>query len=107
MISGCMFSLGTIILKILVSETSLFLLITNPLFIFVNVVFGGGGFILSQISIKMEKTSQVWLVSTATATLIIISAGFFLLKENISIYELVGVILMILGTIIILFKKIK
>jgi uncharacterized membrane protein len=107
MISGCVFSLGTVILKLLISGTTLLLLLTNPMFIFVNIVFGGGGFVLSQISIKMEKASHVWLVSTASANLIIFLSSFLVLKEVITISELIGIMLMIVGTLIILVKKTK
>lgn len=107
MLSGCMFSLGNIILKYLVSETSIYFLLINPLFIFTIVVLSGGGFILSQISMKREKASHMWLVSTAAATLIIFLTSFLIFKEEIIISEVVGIILMSVGTLLLIFKKIE
>jgi drug/metabolite transporter (DMT)-like permease len=107
MISGCIFSIGTVLLKILVAETSIPALFTNPTFLLINIVFGGGGFVLSQISIKKEKASQTWLVSTAAANLIILLGGFLVLGEKIAISESAGVIMMILGSMLLFVKKAK
>jgi len=107
MISGCIFSLGTVILKILVSGMDLIPLLTNPTFIFVNLVFGGSGFILSQISIKMERASHVWLVSTAAANLIIFLASFLYFKEIITFSEIAGIILMLFGSVLLFVNKTK
>jgi uncharacterized membrane protein len=77
------------------------------MFLFVSIFFGGSGFILSQISIKMEKASQVWLVSTAAANLIIFLSSFLYFKETGTVSEVAGIVLMMFGSALLFFNKAK
>ena len=104
MFSGLLYSLSTIFSKIIVSEMPVLSVLTNPLFLFINIIFGGGGFILSQVSMKKIKASHAFLVSTSAATSVIVLASFFVLKEIIVISELVGVFLMLTGSLILLVR---
>ena len=103
-ISGLLFGLGNIILKILLEKNIFYLIIFQPLFL-ASCAFGVAGFILSQIALKNMKSSNVTLLITVTVTIISIIGGS-LLGEFINIYETVGIMLM-MGSIIFLSIRIS
>jgi len=105
-IGSAMYSLCIVLLKSLISDLSLEVLILNPLFLFVNITFGGIGFLLNQISIKKEKASHVWLVSNSAGAVVVILSSFLILKESMSVSEMIGFFLMIFASLL-LIKKVK
>jgi uncharacterized membrane protein len=105
-IGSAMYGFCIVLLKNLISELSLQLLILNPLFLFINIIFGGMGFVLNQISIKKEKASHVWLVSNFAGAVVVILSSFMILKESMSVSEMIGFFLMIIASLL-LIKKIK
>ena len=105
--SGLVYSLGSLILKTMVAGTSLPDLIINPVFILISIVFGFGGFVLSQVSIKFEKASQVWMLSTASANIVVMVGSFLFLGENMAVSEASGLALMLLGSFLLIAKKAK
>jgi uncharacterized membrane protein len=105
-IGSAMYGFCIVLLKNLISELSLQLLILNPLFLFINITFGGMGFVLNQISIKKEKASHVWLVSNFAGAVVVILSSFMILKESMSVSEMIGFFLMIIASLL-LIKKIK
>lgn len=101
-ISGLLFGLSSIVLKILLENNTLYLIILHPLFL-ISGALGVMAFILSQIALKHMKSSSVVLLIAVTATITSIIGGS-LLGEFINIYETAGIMLMI-GSIIFLLLK--
>lgn len=104
LVAGMITGLGSIILKSLVGGSEILSLFFNPIFIF-SIFMGASGFFLSQFSLKKEKSSHVTLAATSSTNFIVILGSYFLLKEIISLWQFMGVILILLSAFILIAKS--
>lgn len=103
-ISGLLFGLSGIAIKILLAgNVSLYAFILNPLF-FLSSAFSISASLISQISLKNIKGSNVVLMLTITSVITSIIGGM-LLGEFINTYEMLGITLVLLSIVIILLKQ--
>ncbi len=99
--SGLMFGLGGILMKILLAD-EIFLIIFNPLFLLSGFI-GILAFITNQIALKNGKSSNVSMIIAVTTTVVSIIGGIFL-GEIINIYEIIGIVLMLVSITLLLSK---
>jgi len=104
LLSGIISGSGSIILKFLFGSYEIFSLIFNPIFIF-SLLMGAGGFFLTQLSLRKEKSSHVSLVATSSTNVIVILGGFFFLKEIISLSQFLGIVLVMISVCILITKS--
>ena len=102
-VSGLLFGLSGIILKILLERNfSFYMFIFNPLFLLSSILSISAS-VISQIALKNMKGSNAVLTLTITAIITSIIGGN-LLGEVINTYEILGIILLT-GSIVFLLLK--
>ena len=99
--SGLMFGLGGILMKILLAN-EIFLIIFNPLFL-LAILLGILAFITNQVALKNGKSSNVTMIIAVVVTIVSIIGGIFL-GEIINIYEIIGIVLMLISMSLLLSK---
>ena len=88
--SGILMGMGSVILKHSLSTN-------NALLIFFALVLGGIGVILFQYGLKHWKSSLVASVSMGSNTLMGVLGAVFLLGEHLSLYQIVGICMILIG----------
>jgi len=96
-----MFGLGGILMKILLAN-EIFLIIFNPLFL-LAILLGILAFITNQVALKNGKSSNVTMIIAVVVTIVSIIGGIFL-GEIINIYEIIGIVLMLISMSLLLSK---
>ncbi len=91
-ISGTMFGIGAIVLKLFLVERIL-------LYVPITLLFGFFGFVFMQYSLKRSKTDVSALLILSSSSIVAIFGGVFYLAETITILEFIGIIFILFGAI--------
>ena len=89
---GILFGLGALVIKLSFVNTSLLLLS-------VGLAIGGLGFLIMQYALKDYFADTVAIIINSVSTLLTVFVGVAYLSETLTIFKLIGVIILMLGIV--------
>lgn len=103
-ISGCIFGAAMVLTKLWLSPLPVESILLAPE-LYLIFAIGIAGFFLMQVAFGGRKASQITLVMTAAATSLPIVSGL-LIGEILTMYETIGIMLLLTGAFTLLYKGI-
>ncbi len=91
-LSGAFFGSGAVLLKSFMENNILPVLV-------ISLSLGLTGFLMFQYALKQSKSYVALLIMLTSSTVISTLGGVFYLSETVSMYEFVGVVLIVLGAV--------
>jgi uncharacterized membrane protein len=105
-LSGIIFGIGALFVKLAISQADFFAIITYPIS-WLAVIFAIVGFVFMQKAMHEEYVSIIVPMVTGIVTLISVMLAFVFLNETITATRWIGVLLILVGSFIICMVKRK
>ncbi|MFQ6020509.1 MAG: hypothetical protein ACE5J4_00590 [Candidatus Aenigmatarchaeota archaeon] len=97
-ITGIFFGTGALLIKVFLNDSYWFILL-------LALILGLTGYGFLQFALKKGRGNITLVLALGISSVIAILGGIFLLSEILSLLEITGVILILLGLILLKFKK--
>lgn len=97
-IAGILFGSGALMIKTFLNNNSYFILLFA-------IILGLIGYVSLQFALKRGRGNITLILALGVSSVIAILGGIFLLSEVLTFLELSGIILILIGLILLKFKK--